>query len=150
MKSAILMTSVAVAALAAPAWAGPDRFENGCTAGVNSAPCIQQHLTNNGGKPGPSSNNGAVNGGAGIGGLGGAANAARTGDSNNDETLGNEIGDTADDAGDTISHTANEAGDTISHTANEAGDAIGDTADDTGDAIGHAANEAGDAIGDAF
>lgn len=133
MKSAILMTSVAVAALAAPAWAEPDRFEQGCRYGVSAAPCMQQHLTNNGGKPGQSAANGA------LGGFGGTANVARTGQSNNDDSLSDEVGDTANEAGDTIAHTANEAGDTISNTADEAGDAIS-----------HAANEAGDAIDDAF
>jgi hypothetical protein len=122
MKSAILMTSVAVAALAAPAWAGPDRFEQGCRYGVSAAPCVQQNLTNHGGKPGQS----------------GTAAVSRTGQSNSDDSLSDEVGDTANDAGGVISHTANEAGDTIGHAAGEAGDAIG-----------HAANEAGDAIGDA-
>lgn len=133
MKSAILMTSVAVAALAAPAWAGPDRFEQGCRYGVSAAPCVQQNLTNHGGKPGQSAPNGA------LGGFGGTANVARSGQSNSDDSLSDEVGDTANEAGDTIAHTANEAGDTISNTADEAGDAIS-----------HAASEAGDAIGDAF
>jgi hypothetical protein len=94
---------------------------------------VQQNLTNQGGKPGQSAPNGA------LGGFGHAATVSRSGQSNSDDNLSDEVGDTANDAGDTISHTANEAGDTISHTANEAGDSIS-----------HAADEAGDAIGDAF
>lgn len=139
MKSAILMTSVAVAALAAPAWAGPDRFENGCMAGVNSAPCIQQQLTNDGGAGPVSRSDAGGSNGAGLGGFGSTAAAARIGNSNDDDSLANEVGDTAD-----------EAGDTVGHAASEAGDAIGHTADEAGDSIGHAADEAGDAIGDAF
>jgi len=139
MKSAILMTSVAVAALAAPAWAEPDRFENGCMAGVNAAPCVQQQLTNDGGA-GPVSHSATDGGtGAGLGGFGSTAAAARIGNSSDNDSFGNEVGDAAD-----------EAGDTVGHAANEAGDAIGHTADEAGESIGHAADEAGDAIGGAF
>jgi hypothetical protein len=134
MKSAILMTSVAVAALAAPAWAGPDRFEQGCRYGVSAAPCVQQNLTNHGGKPRQSGPNGGLSGGA-LGGFGNTAAVSRTSQSNSDDSLSDEVGDTANEAGNAINHTANEAGDTIGHAADEAGDSIG-----------HAANEAGDAF----
>ena len=129
MKSAILMTSVAAAALAVPAWAGPDRFEIGCTAGANAAPCVQQQLTNDGGA-GPVSHSDTIgSNGAGLGGFGSTAAAARVGNSSDDDSLANEVGNTADEAGDTVSHAANEAGDAIGHAAGEAGDAIGDAFD---------------------
>ena len=45
MKSAILMTSVAVAALASPAFAAPDRYEqgSGCI-GMSGTECVQTQM----------------------------------------------------------------------------------------------------------
>ena len=117
MKASILMSTVAVAALASPAFAGPDRFVDGCD--MNSTACTQQQLTNLGGKPGQSPD-GAASVRSGLNGSA-AANASNSGDNN----------DLSDEAG----HLANETGDEISNTADEAGDAIGEAANDVGDAI---------------
>lgn len=124
MRSSLLLSSVAMAALATPAFAMPDRYEQGysCTGmGVN---CVQQELRHDDGnrafdKSGPGAGNGGINNGVGL--------AARGGD--NDDDLSDEIGDTADEAGDEISAAADEAGDEISEAADEAGDAIGDAFD---------------------
>lgn len=133
MRSSILLSSVAMAALATPAFALPDRYEQGysCTGmGIN---CVQQELRPGDGnrsfdKPGDSTGiSGADSGTVGAGGINSGVGLARAND--DDDELGNEIGDTADEAGDEISAAADEAGDEISEAADEAGDAISDAFD---------------------
>jgi len=133
---AILMTSVAMAALAAPAFAGPDRYDQGlgCDS-MSNAMCVQQQLKlDDGNRIGERTNETAtgVNGAGGTT-TGATLSASRPSDTGNDETFGGEVGGS-------IAHAEDEAGDTISNTADEAGDAISNAADEAGDAIGDAFN----------
>ena len=131
---AILMTSVAMAALAAPAFAGPDRYDQGlgCDS-MSNAMCVQQQLKLDDGNRIGERTNETATGVNGAGGTGGATlSASRPSDTGNDETFGGEVGGS------------------VAHAEDEAGDAISNTADEAGDTIGHAAGEAGDAISDAF
>jgi hypothetical protein len=133
MKSTILMTSVAVAALTSPAFALPDRLENGCS--MSNAICAQEQLrTDDGSRVAERANASTESGSGASVGTNGAltANAAAARD---DDSLSDEAGDTAD-------HFA--------HDANETGDSIANAADEAGDSISNAADEAGDAISDAF
>ena len=148
MRLSILMGSVAAVALMGPAYALPDRYEQGysCT-GLTGVQCQQQQSRLEDGNRGfEKSHRGFEKSGTNVGPSGSSgvdANrslAARgvTAGATDENELGDEIGDTAEEAGDTVSHTANEAGDAISHVAGEAGDAIGDAADEAGDAISDA------------
>jgi hypothetical protein len=124
MRSSILLSSVAVAALATPAFALPDRYEQGYSCTSMGFNCLQQEMRHDdGNRAFDKGNEGAV------GAIGGGGLAARAGDDDDDADLGNEIGDAADEAGDEISAAADEAGDEISEAADEAGDAIGDAFD---------------------
>ena len=137
MKSAILMSSVAVAALATPAFAGPDRFENGFTCGMSSAQCVQEQLMVEDGNrlteksvSDTSAISSGLNGStatrpAETAALRSSATLSPS-TSNGDNDLNDEIGDRADKVGNEIGDAADEAGDAISHAADEAGDAIGD------------------------
>jgi hypothetical protein len=136
MRSAILMGSAAmVAALATPAFALPDRYEQGYSCTGRGAMCTQQQLRLDDGNRAGEKENAATSGGA-IGQSGSPQAAARE---NSDDSF-------ADEAGDEIDNTADEAGDEISEAADEAGDAIDNAADEAGDEL----DEAGDAIDDAF
>jgi len=133
MKSAILMTSVAVAALSSPAFALPDRLETGCS--MSNAICAQEQLRIDDGNRVAEKTNESTESGSGTSvGTTGAltANAAAARD---DDSLSDDAGDTADN---------------FAHDANEAGDSIANAADEAGDSISHAADEAGDSISDAF
>jgi hypothetical protein len=146
MKSAILMTSVAVAALASPAFAGPDRFDQGSSCiGMSGAECVQAQMRLEDGnraaeRPGPAvdsgdatASTGAISGtSATASGTSATAFGARSAD---DEDLGDEVGDEAEEIGDEVSDTADEVGDEVGDTADEAGDDIADAADEAGDAI---------------
>ncbi len=133
MRSAILMGSVAAIALATPALALPDRYEQGYScAGVL---CTQQQLRGDDGNRFDEKSNGAAINNENSGGV---SNQAADRD-NSDDNFG-------DEAGDAVENTADEAGDEISEAADEAGDAIDNAADEAGDEL----DEAGDAIDDAF
>jgi hypothetical protein len=116
-KSTLLMSSVAVAALATPAFAAPDRFDQGysCMAGTE---CVQQQMRLEDGNRASEKPSGDIES---TGTAGGSIAAARLGDSDSDD-FGDEVGDEANDL-------ASEAGDEISEAADEAGDAISDVFD---------------------
>ena len=132
MKSTLLMSSVAVAALAAPAFAGPDRFDQGtgCT-GMSGTECVQAQMRlEDGNRLSEKSSSNTIDNTAAAS-TGGTFSAARAGDS---DDFGDEVGAVADDA----SGLASEAGAGIASAANDAGDAISDAADEAGDAISDA------------
>ena len=140
MRSAILMGSVAMVALAMPAFAAPDRYEQGYSCTGQGAMCTQQQLRLDDGNRGDEKTPaGAVNRSIDQTGTDGSQAAART---DNDDNFGDEAGDeienTSDEAGDEISDAADEAGDEIENTADEAGDEISDAADDVGDEVSDA------------
>lgn len=126
MRSAILMGSVAAIALATPALALPDRYEQGYSCTGRGAMCTQQQLRLDDGNRFDERSNEA---------------SATTG--GQDETQSAARSDSNDSFGD-------EAGDQIENTADEAGDEISEEADEAGDAIENAADEAGDEIEDVF
>lgn len=136
MRTTILMGSVAAMALATPAFALPDRYEQGYSCTGQGVMCTQERLRHEDG------NRFDDKAGGGIVDESGSerSQAARGSD---DDTFG-------DEAGDDIENTADEAGDEISEAADEAGDEIENTADEAGDEVSEAADEAGDAIGDAL
>jgi gas vesicle protein len=139
MRSAILMGSVAMVALATPAFALPDRYEQGYSCTGQGAMCTQQQLRlDDGNRAEEKARAAAVDTDGSIdqSGTERSQAAART---DNDDNFGDEAGDeienTADEAGDEISDTADEAGDEIENAADEAGDEISDAADEVGDAF---------------
>jgi hypothetical protein len=127
------MGSVAAIALATPALALPDRYEQGYN--CSGALCPQQQFREDGNRFDEKANDAAINDENGSG----ASNQAATRDNDGDDNFG-------DEAGDAVENTADEAGDEISEAADEAGDAIDNAADEAGDEL----DEAGDAIDDAF
>ena len=135
MRSAILMGSVAMVALATPAFAIPDRYEQGYSCTGRGPICTQQQLRMDDGNRFDEK---------------GRATSAINNQSGADEPQSAARVDSndgfADDAGDEIENTADEAGDEISDEADEAGDEIENAADDVGDEF----DEAGDDIEDAF
>ena len=135
MRSAILMGSVAAIALATPALALPDRYEQGYSCTGQGALCTQEQLRLDDGNRFDEKSRASTVGG-GHGGADETQSAARA-DSNDSF---------ADEAGDEIESTADEAGDEISESADEAGDEIENAADEAGDEL----DEAGDEIEDAF
>ena len=134
MKS-ILLGTVAVAALAAPALAAPDRLEqsSACDAMAAGArfECMQQLRTDDPGRAtdrainAPDGVSSGLNGSAGV-------NVSQAGE---DDGIEDEIGDAGQAAGRDIGDAADEAGDAISNAADEAGDAIDNGADEIGDAF---------------
>lgn len=142
MRSAILMGSAAMVALAMPAFAAPDRYEQGYSCTGQGAMCTQQQLRlddgNRGdekGRPGGIDTNARID----QSGTERLQAAARTDDDDGfADEAGDEIENTADEAGDEISDTADEAGDEIENAADEAGDEISDAADDVGDEVSDA------------
>lgn len=129
MRSAILTGSAAAMALATPAFALPDRYEQGyyeqgygCTG--MGALCMQEQLRLDDGN--------------------------RFDETGRTATIGGE-GSTLDSSGsDATQAAARPAGDGFADDADEAGDEIENTADQVGDEIENAADKAGDAIEDAF
>jgi hypothetical protein len=128
MKSTLLMSSMAVAALTTPAFAGPDRFDQGysCMAGTE---CVQHQMRLEDGNRASERPGGDIES---TGTAGGSITAARAVHSDSDD-FGDEVGDEANDltseAGEGFSNAADEAGDEISEAADEAGDAISDAFD---------------------
>jgi hypothetical protein len=118
-----------VAALATPAFALPDRYEQGYSCTGRGAMCTQEQMRLEDGNRFDEKSR--------------ETSAIRGGQSGVDESQSAERPDSNDGF-------ADEAGDEIENTADEAGDEISEAADETGDAIDNAADEAGDAIDDAF
>jgi hypothetical protein len=142
MRSAILMGSVTAIALATPALALPDRYEQGYGCTGRGAMCMQQQLRlEDGNRFDEKGRSTAISEGNGFGSSDAERTqaAARAGDTGDDDSLADEAGDeieaTADEAGDEISDVADDAGDEIENAADEAGDEISDVADDVGDAF---------------
>jgi hypothetical protein len=138
MRTTILMGSVAAMALATPAFALPDRYEQGYSCTGRGAICTQERLQL---EDGNRFDEKARDGGLVDGSSSDQSQAAAR--STDNDTFG-------DEAGDEIENTADEAGDEISEAADEAGDEVENTADEAGDEVSEAADEAGDAIDDAF
>ena len=124
MRSALLLGSVAAAALAVPALALPDRYEQGYSCTGMDPLCMQSQLRQEDGNR-MDEKAGGLNADRSTG----ATTAALSGGGDSDNELGDEIGDTADEAGDEISNAADEAGDAIGEAADDVGDAIGDAFD---------------------
>lgn len=125
MRSGILMSSVAVVALATPAFAVNDRHDQGYSCTGMGAQCIQESLRLEDGNR-AHEKSGTV---ASDNDLNGSLGATAAAPSDDDDDIADEIGGAADEAGDEISAAADEAGDEISEAADEAGDAIGDVFD---------------------
>ena len=136
----ILLASVAAAALAAPAWALPDRFEGqpGCI-GASGAGCTQQATLEDDGNRAIEKNDTAVASRENVDAsnadsadeLRAALGRSADADAESDEEIDDEIGDTAEDIGD----EAEDVGDDIADAASEFGDEVGDAADDVDDAF---------------
>jgi hypothetical protein len=124
MRSAILMGSVAAIALATPALALPDRYEQGYSCTGQGALCTQEQMRLDDGN---------------------RASERGIDQSTADRSQADASSDSGE-FGDSAENTADEAGDEINEAADEAGDEIGNTADEAGDEL----DEAGDEIGDAF
>jgi hypothetical protein len=121
MRAKVLMGSVAAVALATPALALPDRYEQGysCT-GLSGVECQQLETRLEDGNRGDEkerSGTATADAGDSVGGIGGAGD--------DDSEIGGEVGALANEAGD----AAEEAGAEIGEAADEAGDAIGDAFD---------------------
>jgi gas vesicle protein len=135
------MGSVAMVALATPAFALPDRYEQGYSCTGQGAMCTQQQLRlDDGNRAAEKARADAVETEINQSGTERSQAAERT---DNDDSF-------ADEAGDEIENTADEAGDEISDTADEAGDEIENAADEAGDEISDAADDVGDEVSDAF
>ena len=131
MRSAILMGSVAAVALAMPALALPDRYEQGYSCIGQGALCTQEQMRLEDGNR--------------------FSEKARIDQSNSDRSQAaaraEDSGDSfGDEVGESAENTADEAGDEIDEAADEAGDEIDNAADEAGDEL----DEVGDEIGDAF
>ena len=127
MRSAILMGSVAAVALATPALALPDRYEQGYSCTGQGALCTQQQMRLDDGNRFDEKGTSALNGdnqGFGQSSTDRPQAAARATSDDDFGDAGNEIENTADEAGDEIDAAADEAGDEIENTADEAGDEI--------------------------
>jgi hypothetical protein len=124
-----------VAALATPAFALPDRYEQGYSCTGRGAMCTQQQLRLDDGnradeKPGGGT---AINGEATT--IDQSGDRSQAAARNSDDSFGDEIENTADEAGDEISEAADEAGDAIGNAADEAGDELDEVGDEIGDAF---------------
>lgn len=148
MRSAILMGSVAAIALATPALALPDRYEQGYSCTGMGAVCTQEQLRlDDGNRFDEKGRSTSIGEGNTIDptdadrSTQAAARASTDGfaDSAGDDGFGDEVGDeienTADEAGDEISEEADEAGDEIENAADEAGDELDEAGDDIEDAF---------------
>ena len=129
MRSAILMGSVAMVALAGPAFALPDRYEQGYSCTGAGVMCTQELMREDGNKF-----DDKVGDAAGT--AEGALNATSTDRSlaaaraTGDDNFGSSVENTADEAGDEISEEADEAGDEIENAADEAGDELDEAGDE--------------------
>lgn len=133
MRSAILMGSVAAVALATPALALPDRYEQGYSCTGQGAICTQEQMRLEDGNRFDERGNTAINSdNQGFGQNAGESQAAARASSDDDfgGEPGDEVENTVDEAGDEIESTADEAGDEIENAADEAGDEIDDAADE--------------------
>jgi len=111
MRSAILMGSVAMAALATPALAGPDRYDQGYSCTGQAAECIQQEMRLEDGNRFDNKSPEATAINSDEGAIGEAQTAASADDTDDDDNFGAAVDDAADEAGDEISDAANEVGD---------------------------------------
>jgi hypothetical protein len=131
------MGSVAAIALATPALALPDRYEQGYSCTGQGALCTQEQMRLEDGNRFDEKGNTAVN--SENQGFGQTSSEDRSqAAARSDDDFGgvpSEIENTADEAGDEIDDAADEAGDEIENTADEAGDEIDDAADEIDDAF---------------
>lgn len=129
MRSAILMGSAAMLAmLATPAFALPDRYEQGYSCTGRGVMCTQQQFREDGNRfddKERTASSASDGGGFGVQSGFGEARASAARNADDDDEVGDEIGATADEAGDEIENAADEAGDAL----DEAGDEIGDAFD---------------------
>ena len=132
MRSAILMGSVAAIALATPALALPDRYEQGYSCTGQGALCTQEQMRLEDGNR--FSEKARIDQSSSD-----RSQAAARADADSGDSFGDEVGESAE-------NTADEAGDEIDEAADEAGDEIDNAADEAGDEL----DEVGDEIGDAF
>jgi hypothetical protein len=140
MRSAILMGSVAAIALATPALALPDRYEQGYSCTGQGAICTQEQMRlDDGNRFDEKGRSAAINGESDAIDQSDFNRSQAAARANDDDNFGDEFGDSAE-------NTADEAGDDISDAADEAGDEIENAADEAGDEI----EQVGDEIGDAF
>jgi hypothetical protein len=136
MRSSILMGSVAAVALATPALALPDRYEQGYSCTGQGVLCTQEQMREEDGNRFDEKGNTAVN--SENQGFGQTSSERSQAAARSDDDFGDEPGEvenTADEAGDEIDEAADEAGDEIENTADEAGDEIDDAADEVDDAF---------------
>jgi hypothetical protein len=118
------MGSVAAVALATPAIAGPDRYEQGYSCTGRGALCTQQEMRlDDGNRSDEKAGNPSF------------GEQDRVSESQNASNADSSDGNFGDEAADEVGETADEAGDAISNAADEAGDEIGEAADEVGDAI---------------
>jgi hypothetical protein len=115
------MGSVAAMALATPAFALPDRYEQGYSCTGRGPICTQEQM-------GLFDDGNRFDEKAGNEDRSGSLSAARASDDDGDE-VGDEISEAADEAGDEVENAADEVGDEVSEAADEAGDAIDDVFD---------------------
>ncbi|WP_162916877.1 hypothetical protein [Dongia deserti] len=151
MRSSILLSSVAIVAFAAPAFAIPDRYEQGygCT-GLTGVECMRhQMLLEDGDRRFENATEASVPDDASDDVTEATDLAARTNATGEFDEEG-DVEEAAEDAGDEISDLADDTGDEISDFAEDAGSEIEDTAEDAGAEIADAADDAGDAVADAF
>ena len=134
MRSAILMGSVAAIALATPALALPDRYEQGYSCTGQGALCTQEQLRLEDGNRFDEKGNALNTDSQGFG-QSGSQSAARSDNDDFGGEPGDEIENTADEAGDEIDEAADEAGDEIDNAADEAGDELDEVGDEIGDAF---------------
>ena len=133
MRSAILMGSVSAIALATPALALPDRYEQGYSCTGQGALCTQEQMRLEDGNRADEKGIDQLNSNR------GQAAARADSNDNSGDSFGDEVGESAE-------NTADEAGDEISEAADEAGDEIDNAADEAGDEL----DEVGDEIDDVF
>jgi len=120
------MGSVAAIALAVPALAEPDRFEQGSCASASSAQCIQNQMMEDGNRISDKQAGRSLNTAPGTVGTGTISNTGITGSAGDDEEVGDAIGEEANEIGEGAANAADEAGDEIGEAADEIGDAIDD------------------------
>ena len=133
MRSAILMGSVALVALAGPAFALPDRYEQGYSCTGAGVMCTQELMREDGNKFDDKAVDAAATGEGALNTTStdrSLAAARTTGDDNFGSSAADEVENTADEAGDEISEEVDEAGDEIENAADEAGDELDEAGDD--------------------
>jgi hypothetical protein len=135
MRSTILMGSVAAIALATPALALPDRYEQGYSCTGQGAICTQEQMRLEDGNRFDEKGSALNSDTQGFGQSDGSQSAARRDNDDFGGEPGDEVENAADEAGDEIDEAADEAGDEIENTADEAGDEIEEAGDEIGDAF---------------